>query len=319
MPTSTGFHQHQQHVQGSQPVANLPVAYFDANGQPTVYNKMSTVGTASATSCTASVGGCTFTASCSGGDGNGDDGETLPDRDEEEEVLSLDTSIQSIIADSETMDMDEQEMMRDRMSDDGTASLVGFGEGANSTVSGPIYQRRPVPAAAINWGLERTGSGLSEGAVVAARMREQRDLGTVGGPETPLSNATNYVSGYTRNAPAAAAAAATAGMADATTGAEGQNSRNHRNRHYNHQYDQNGDEENEGDSTPGYYETANGGRDTSHHNSTTAHVTRPIPPVTFAAIANGHHQRVAGGSMEGAEILDIVGGGGGVPRTGGGK
>ena len=211
---------------------------------------MSTVGTASATSCTASVGGRPFTASCSGGDGDGDDGETLPDRDEEEEVLSLDTNIQSISVDSEAMDMDEQEMMHDHMSDDGTASLVGFGEGANSTVSGPIYQRRPVPAAAINWGLERTGSGLSEGAVMAARLREQRDFGTIGGPETPLSNVANYVSGYTRTANATAAA--TNGMADATV-AEGQNGHSHRNLHYHYQYHLNGDEENEDDSIPRYH------------------------------------------------------------------
>lgn len=67
-------------------------------------------------------------------------------------------------------DMDQDQ---DHMSDDGSASLVGFGEGAGSTVSGPIYHRRPVPAAQAGssasamagagvWGLERSGSGLSE-------------------------------------------------------------------------------------------------------------------------------------------------------------
>jgi hypothetical protein len=59
------------------------------------------------------------------------------------------------------------------MSDDGSASLVGFGEGAGSTLSGPIYHRRPLPSqgsaggpgAANLWGLERSSSGLSDGAI----------------------------------------------------------------------------------------------------------------------------------------------------------
>lgn len=58
----------------------------------------------------------------------------------------------------------------DRMSDDGSASLVGFGEGANSTVSGPIYHRRPIPGGSssqgqshsVPWIPERTVSGLSD-------------------------------------------------------------------------------------------------------------------------------------------------------------
>lgn len=58
----------------------------------------------------------------------------------------------------------------DRMSDDGSASLVGFGEGANSTVSGPIYQRRAAPSSqGPPWLAERTGSGLSD------LRREQED------------------------------------------------------------------------------------------------------------------------------------------------
>lgn len=76
------------------------------------------------------------------------------------------------------MDVDEDLTSRsvgqfeqdDNMSDDGSASLVGFGEGANSTISGPIYVRRPLP------GMERTSSGLSEGAFMAARRdRIDRD------------------------------------------------------------------------------------------------------------------------------------------------
>ncbi|EEY17408.1 conserved hypothetical protein [Verticillium alfalfae VaMs.102] len=81
------------------------------------------------------------------------------------------------------------------MSDDGSASLVGFGEGANSTVSGPIYHRRPIPGlvnaqsgSGVQWGLERNNSGLSDtprsrGDVImggdtptsAAAMQQRRD------------------------------------------------------------------------------------------------------------------------------------------------
>lgn len=66
----------------------------------------------------------------------------------------------------------------DRMSDDGSASLVGFGEGAGSTVSGPIYHRRAAPGAQQVFGLERTNSGLSD-------VRREREIAM--GGETPVS------------------------------------------------------------------------------------------------------------------------------------
>lgn len=77
-----------------------------------------------------------------------------------------------------TMDIDDDNLTNrsigghdqfdDNLSDDdGSASLVGFGEGANSTYSGPIYVRRPLPGA----GLERAGSSLSE-RVNAARVMD---------------------------------------------------------------------------------------------------------------------------------------------------
>jgi hypothetical protein len=75
--------------------------------------------------------------------------------------------------------MDEDMMQAqnddDRMSDDGSASLVGFGEGAGSTVSGPIYHRRPAPGTAAHqaWVLERTNSGLSD-------ARRERDFAVTG-------------------------------------------------------------------------------------------------------------------------------------------
>lgn len=95
------------------------------------------------------------------------------------------------------MDVDEDAMtnrsvgqfeQEENMSDDGSASLVGFGEGANSTISGPIYVRRPLPG-----NMERTTSGLSDGAVMtpAAERHDARILdgvssgGTHGGPFGP--------------------------------------------------------------------------------------------------------------------------------------
>lgn len=138
--------------------------HFDAAGQPTANTKMSTVGSASATE---SVGGRTI------------------ERDEDTN-MSVDTNYRDTEMDDASgymasgvrdVDMDDDAMASrsvagddDPMSDDGSASLVGFGEGAGSTVSGPISSfRRPLPmgASAGNpagfGGLERTNSGLSEG------------------------------------------------------------------------------------------------------------------------------------------------------------
>lgn len=143
--------------------------------------KMSTVGTASATG---SVGARTTTEA---GDRFGEEDEDemdaeLTEVDDDGDGISMDV-------DSTSGAMDEDMASRsvsgfeDRMSDDGTASLVGFGEGANSTVSGPIYHRRPLPGAAGIWGLERSSSGLSQEAVTA-RGREIRDATA---SDTPVS------------------------------------------------------------------------------------------------------------------------------------
>ncbi|KAI1197471.1 hypothetical protein F5X97DRAFT_180140 [Nemania serpens] len=170
-PTSTGF-----------PIQTIPAltpAYFDANGQPTAATKMSTVGTASATG---SVGARTTAES----------GERFGGVDED--GMSTDTNYRPMDMDSTSgaVDpMDEELANRsvggyeDRMSDDGTASLVGFGEGANSTVSGPIYVRKPHPAGAAGtiWGLERSNSGLSQEA--SLRHRDVRDMP---GSDTPASS-----------------------------------------------------------------------------------------------------------------------------------
>ncbi|KAI1305048.1 hypothetical protein F5Y03DRAFT_162844 [Xylaria venustula] len=176
-PTSTGF-----------PPQNIPAAlapaYFDANGQPTAATKMSTVGTASATG---SVGARTTAES----------GERFEaDLTEvDEDGLSTDTNYRAMDVDSTSGAIDpvDEDLanrsvsgFEDRMSDDGTASLVGFGEGANSTVSGPIYIRKQhpgVPGSGVIWGLERSSSGLSQEAMF--RHREMRD---VAGSDTPVSS-----------------------------------------------------------------------------------------------------------------------------------
>ncbi|KAI1645298.1 uncharacterized protein F4817DRAFT_188316 [Daldinia loculata] len=165
----------------AQQATALTPAYFDSNGQPTAMTKMSTVGTASATG---SVGARTTTEA---GDRFGEEDEDemdaeLTEVDDDGDGISMDV-------DSTSGAMDEDMASRsvsgfeDRMSDDGTASLVGFGEGANSTVSGPIYHRRPLPGAAGIWGLERSSSGLSQEAVTA-RGREIRDATA---SDTPVS------------------------------------------------------------------------------------------------------------------------------------
>ncbi|KAK8075960.1 hypothetical protein PG994_003232 [Apiospora phragmitis] len=138
--------------------------------------RMSTVGSASATG---SVGARTTTEA----------GEQFDDTTEvDEDVMSMDTNYRTMDVDSTSgADAMDEEMasrsvggFEDRMSDDGTASLVGFGEGANSTVSGPIYHRRPLPGAAGAagvWGLERSSSGLSEGAMLRSQqMREAANM-----------------------------------------------------------------------------------------------------------------------------------------------
>ncbi|KAL2019922.1 hypothetical protein VTK56DRAFT_9014 [Thermocarpiscus australiensis] len=180
-PTSTGI------------PANLPTAaaalgaltpaYFDAAGQPVAATKMSTVGSASATD---SVGGLTqtteTTTTTTGGDHDTLGEESTRGADGDEDMLTeMDSASASggYMGGTDAMDEDLDNLatrsvggFEDRVSDDGSASLVGFGEGAGSTVSGPIYHRRPLQPAQGGggerfWGLERRSSGLSEGGAAA--------------------------------------------------------------------------------------------------------------------------------------------------------
>ncbi|KAH8904632.1 hypothetical protein BR93DRAFT_960755 [Coniochaeta sp. PMI_546] len=214
-PTSSGFLP--PHNNNNNPGLNqyLTPAYFDAHGQPVAATKMSTVGTASASATTAH-------------DGDRDD-EEMGDADAtdigDEDLQSMDTYEEGSASASGYRDTDPMEEedpsvggFEDRMSDDGSASLVGFGEGAGSTVSGPIYHRRPIPggfgsssAGAMDrhlYGLDRRDSGLSstggdgvgagrrETVVGRPQQQQQQQTGLVGagpvgggGGDTPVSGA----------------------------------------------------------------------------------------------------------------------------------
>jgi hypothetical protein len=64
--------------------------------------------------------------------------------------------------------MDVSEDGNDGMSDEGNASLVGFGEGAGSTVSGPTYTRSRASQ------IQSAGGGIGSPASTAAGAMEQR-------------------------------------------------------------------------------------------------------------------------------------------------
>ncbi|KAH6677390.1 hypothetical protein B0J14DRAFT_584152 [Halenospora varia] len=138
-------------------VGQIP-GYFDQNGNPVYTTKMSTVGSASATG---SIGGRTTTwaSGSAKGQTEGDD----------EDQMSMDTNYRDMEADRYSA-MDE-DMDGDGMSDN--TSLVGFGEGAGSTVSGPIYSRRDLAASP---------------AVGNRTLASQLHTGS--GPGTPLSAST---------------------------------------------------------------------------------------------------------------------------------
>ncbi|CAK7227630.1 hypothetical protein SCUCBS95973_006607 [Sporothrix curviconia] len=187
----------------------LTPAFFDAQGQPVAITKMSTVGTASATN---SISGRTL------GDGDTVDGSTMTEDDDidDDDIRSMGTNyhysgstghgvgggmegrdVDAMMMDDDNLDTASRSVggyEYDRMSDDGSASLVGFGEGAGSTVSGPIYHRRPLPPTtssagaiaannAMAWAttLERTNSGLSDVAVMGSVSGASTTGGTPAG------------------------------------------------------------------------------------------------------------------------------------------
>lgn len=176
--TSTGFPANSATTAAA---AGLTPAYFDAAGQPMAVTKMSTVGAASATdSVSGSIDERTTTTTEVGGDHF-----TLGEERDEDMLNEMDSISASGYAGADPMEEDLDNLASqsvsgfdDRMSDDGSSSLVGFGEGAGSTLSGPTYNRRPLltqPGATgaatgpiALWGLERSDSGLSEGGPVSS-------------------------------------------------------------------------------------------------------------------------------------------------------
>lgn len=139
--------------------------YFDAAGNPVYTTKVSTVGSASA-----STGGRTTTwaSGSTKGHTEGDDD------DREVDQMSMDTNDDRDRYSASVMDED---MDVDGMSDD--ISLVGFGEGAGSTVSGPTYSRSnlvPRSGLANQWQSSASSTPLSgnTSATVEQQKREAR-------------------------------------------------------------------------------------------------------------------------------------------------
>lgn len=178
--------QQQQHNQQNNPNVPVTPAYFDAAGQPrAAATKMSTVGSASATD--SAYEGTTTASVTSHAGTNTETAPDLDDGDDQSMTMNLDSRdtdtdmpttsppASGYATGPDAMEDDEENLatrsvgtFEDRMSDydDGRESLVGFGEGAGSTVSGPIYHRRPlpgqIPGGPPGWGLERSSSGLSD-------------------------------------------------------------------------------------------------------------------------------------------------------------
>jgi len=121
----SGHVQHPLSVYSS--TSQQPIGYFDPQGNPQVRKERSTVGSASAT---ASIGGDRTTTWASASDETYDpDKMSVGDREMES-------------GDGDTGTPMDDNMSSAGLSDGGKESLVGFGEGANSTVSGPISTPR---------------------------------------------------------------------------------------------------------------------------------------------------------------------------------
>lgn len=129
---------------------------------------MSTVGSASATG---SVGGRTTTWASGSAKGGADEDEREVDQ------MSMDASYRDDERDRFSASAAEEEGEGngdgDGMSDD--TSLVGFGEGAGSTVSGPTYSRSNlVPKNGLASHIQSSGSGTPLSASTTATAEQQR-------------------------------------------------------------------------------------------------------------------------------------------------
>ena len=136
--------------------------YFDANGNPVYTTKMSTVGSASATG---SIGGRTTTWASGSAKGQTE----ADDEEREADQMSMDTNYRD--SDRFSASAMDEDLDGDGMSDD--TSLVGFGEGAGSTVSGPTYSRSNlVPRASLLQ--QGSGVGTPLSASTTATAEQQR-------------------------------------------------------------------------------------------------------------------------------------------------
>ncbi|CZR64221.1 uncharacterized protein PAC_14119 [Phialocephala subalpina] len=154
-------------------VGQIP-GYFDQNGNPVYTTKMSTVGSASATG---SIGGRTTTWASGSQKGQTEAGD--------EDQMSMDTNYRDIDdRDRFSASAMDEDMDQDGMSDD--TSLVGFGEGAGSTVSGPIYTRRDLNASpavgrsALGSQISGPGTPMSERTTATAEQ-QRRDARMIDG------------------------------------------------------------------------------------------------------------------------------------------
>jgi hypothetical protein len=82
--------------------------------------------------------------------------------------MSMDTNYRNMDERDRYSAIDISEDGNDGMSDEGNASLVGFGEGAGSTVSGPTYTRSRASQ------IQAAGGGIGSPASTATSALEQR-------------------------------------------------------------------------------------------------------------------------------------------------
>lgn len=213
---------------GPPPAQNQTIGYFDANGNPRLIPARSTVGSASATG---SMAGRTTWASGSGSTTT-ENMDQDHEQDQEQEVdegrsmshMSMQDTSMSMAGDDPDKMSDVDAVSSAGLSDGGQESLVGFGEGANSTVSGPISAPRdPLQMARLRAaaraagsnavmaqgtaGMERTGSaqpgfagqsqltpgGVSDGSAMegietAERIVRERIGPTEGGIHSPTDS-----------------------------------------------------------------------------------------------------------------------------------
>ena len=155
---------------GGPPGAVQGPGYFDGGNYPAHAAKMSTVGSASA-----STGGRTTTWASGSAKGP-----TEGDEDEREvDEMSMDANMDD--RDRYSASAMDEDMDGDSVSDN--TSLVGFGEGASSTVSGPTYSRSnvvPRSGLANQWQGSTPSTPLSAGASATVEQ-QKRDARMIDG------------------------------------------------------------------------------------------------------------------------------------------